>query len=351
MDLHEPLALREDLDRGLASPAGSHPLFEFLLPLQDPRFLHVAEDRRPALLRRHSRVGGRGRGHNALPVDRLPEFQVVLLPPVDVRLVPERTDHHRTAAETRIDHSILDDRHLVLEDRDHEFLPLQPMVPLVVGVNRHCNAGREQFGSGGGDLDAVEVEVVERGRARDVINLGKRDGRLAPGAEVYGMLALVYVAGVEHLQERRLGLFVVFREHGDVLVAPVSGEPEPPHGRPHLLDVADREVAAHLPELLPRYIVLGDPVGLLDLHLGGKAVAVPSLGEHDVVAAHTLVPRDKVDVAPVQCVADMEVTGGIRRRRIDDEPGFLRVGIEIVLLIPPGALPAPLHFFDIVVFR
>ncbi|KUK61769.1 MAG: hypothetical protein XD82_0957 [Methanoculleus marisnigri] len=348
---HEPLALREDLDRGLAPPAGPYPLLEFLLPFQDPGPFHIVEDRLPAGLRRHPRIGARCCGHNALTVDCLPEFQVVLFPPVDVRLVPERTDHHRTAAEARVDRDVLDDRHLVLEDRDREPPPLHAAVSLVIGVNRHRNTGREQFRPGGGDLDAVKVEVVERGRAGNVVDLGKCNGRLAPGAEVHRMLALVDVAGFEHLQKRSLSLFIILREHGDVFVAPVGGEPEPPHGRPHLLDVPDREVAAHLPELLPRYIVFGDPVSLLDLHLGGEAVAVPPLREHHVKTAHTLVPRDKVDVAPVQCVPDMEVAGRIRRRRVDDEPGFWRVGIEIIVLIAPGALPAPLHFFDIVVFR
>ena len=199
VDPDEPLPLREDLDRGLAPPAGSHPLFEFLLPLQDPALLHIREDRFPAGLRRHPLIRGRGRGHDTLPVDCLPKIQAVLLPPVDVCLVAERTDHHRTAAELRIDRDVLDDRNIVAEDRDGEPLPLHPAVPLVVGVDGHRNAGREQFRPGGGDLDAVEVEVVEFGRPGSVVDLGKRDGRLAPGAEVHRMLALVDVAGFEHL--------------------------------------------------------------------------------------------------------------------------------------------------------
>jgi len=322
VDLHEPLALGEDLDRGLAPPAGPHPLLEFFLPFQDPCLLHIPEDCFPAGSRRHPHVRTRDRGHGALSVDGLAEFQVVLLPPVDVRLVPERADHHRAAAELRVDRDILDDRHLVPEDGDRKPLPLHTAVAFVVRVDRHRNTGCEEFGPGGGDLDAVEVEVVERGRAGDVVDLGKRDGGLAPGAEVHRMLALVDVAGFEHLQERRLGLFVVLREHGDVLVAPVDGEPEPAHGRPHLLDVPDREVAAHLAELLSRYVVFGYPVGLLDLHLGWETVAVPPLGEHYVEPAHTLIACDKVDVAPVQGIADMEVAGRVRRRSVDDEPGF-----------------------------
>jgi hypothetical protein len=274
----------------------------------------------------------------------------MLFPPVDVRLVAECTDHHCTAAKLRVDRDVLNDRNIVTEDRDRKLLSLHPAVPLILRVDSHRNAGREQLRPGGGDLDAVEVEVVEFGGAGGVVDLGERDCRLAPGAEVHRMLALVDVAGFEHLQKRRLGLSVVVREHGDVLVAPVGGEPEPPHGRPHLLDVPDREVVAHLPELLSRYIIFGDPVCLLDLYLGGEAVAVPPLREHDVVTAHTLVARDEVDVAPVQGVPDMEVAGGVGRRRVDDEPWLLRAGIEIIVLIPPGTLPACLHFFNIVVF-
>ncbi len=246
----------------------------------------------------------------------------MLFPPVDIRLVAEGTDHHHAAAKLRVDREVLDDRYLVAEYGNPEPLSFCIAVTLVVRVDRHRNTGREEFGSRCGDLDAVEVEVVERGRAGGVVDLGKRDGGLTPGAEVYRMLALVDVAGFEHLQKRRLGQSVVLREHGDVLVAPVDGEPESPHGRPHLLDIPDREITAHLPEFIAGDIVFGDPVGLLDLYLGGETVAVPPLGEHYVVAAHAFVTRDEVNIAPVQGISDMEVAGGVRRRCVDDEPGF-----------------------------
>jgi hypothetical protein len=48
MDPDEPLPFREDLDWGLAPPAGPDPLLEFLLPLQDTGFFHIAENCLPA---------------------------------------------------------------------------------------------------------------------------------------------------------------------------------------------------------------------------------------------------------------------------------------------------------------
>ena len=58
-------------------------------------------------------------------------------------------------------------------------------------------------------------------------------------------------------------------------------------------------------------------VEFLDFYLGGKAVAVPALREHHVIALHPLVPGEKVDITPVQCIADMEIARGIGRGRID----------------------------------
>ena len=92
-------------------------------------------------------------------------------------------------------------------------------------------------------------------------------------------------------------------------------------------------------------------VEFLDFYFGGKAMAVPALREHYVVAFHPLIACKEVDITPVQCVTDMEISRGIRRGRIDHELRFFRVVIKIVVLVAPALPPALLHLGKIIVFR
>jgi len=47
-------------------------------------------------------------------------------------------------------------------------------------------------------------------------------------------------------------------------------------------------------------------------------VAVPALGEHDIVAPHALVAGHIIDIAPVQGISDVKVSGGVGGRRVYD---------------------------------
>ena len=208
-----------------------------------------------------------------------------------------------------------------------------------VGVDGHRDAGRQELGAGRGDLEAVEVEEVQLRGPTLVRDLGERDRGLAAGAEVDRVLRAVDVAVVEHPEERGLGLPVVGREHGHVLVRPVDREGHAAHGDAHLADVLRGQLAAEPAELLARQVVLGDPLLLLDLDLGGQAVAVPPLREHDVVAPHSPVPGQEVDVAPVEGVPDVEVPGRVRRRGVDHELRPVRGRVEVVVLVAPARLP------------
>ena len=83
-------------------------------------------------------------------------------------------------------------------------------------------------------------------------------------------------------------------------------------------------------KLLSRNLVFGDVVQLLHLHLCGKAVAVPALWEHDIVALHALVTGHEINVAPVESVPDMEVSRRIRRGSVDDVLRLLRLPVKVI---------------------
>ena len=351
LDLHKPLPFGKDLDGRLAAPAGTNALGEFLLPFQDILRLHVGKDCRAALRGIQSFILAGNIGHPALPVDCLPEREIVLFPPVDILLVAECTDHHGAGTECGINRLILHHRHIVTEERYVHGLAFQPVVAVVAGVHGDSNAGCKELGAGGGDLHAIEIKVVEGCLAVLVSDFRKCDCRLAAGAVVDRVLALVDVAGLQHAQERELRLAVILRHHRDVLVGPVRGECHLPQGEAHCLDVFHGEVTAHFPELFPRDIVLRDMVEFFDFHFGREAVTVPSLREHHVEAFHPLVAGKEVDVAPVQRIPDMEITCRVRRGRVDHELGLFGFFIKIVVLIAPGPSPALLHFGKIIVLR
>ena len=250
-DPDEPLPVGEDLDRRLTAPAGSDALRQALLLFEDPIRFHIREDRLPAL-------GGGKTGvlladirHLSGAVDGFPEREVVLFPPVDILLVPKRTDHDRTRPERRVDCLILNDRDGVAEKRHREGFSLR-----AGGIGRRPGGPRPRrrqrvTRQGGRNLHAVEIKEVELRFAVLVGDLGKRDSRLTPGAVVDRVFVLVDVAGFLHPQKRELGLLVIFRHHRDVLVRPVRGECHAPERQAHLLYILLRELPAHLPELLP----------------------------------------------------------------------------------------------------
>ncbi len=98
-DFNKPLALRKDLNRCFTAPAGSYPLGQMLLTLQDILGLHVRKDGIAAIGRIHPFIFTGKRGHLPLPVDSLSQCKIVLLPPVDVLFIAKGTDHDRTGTE------------------------------------------------------------------------------------------------------------------------------------------------------------------------------------------------------------------------------------------------------------
>ncbi|VVB87895.1 Uncharacterised protein [uncultured archaeon] len=165
------------------------------------------------------------------------------------------------------------------------------------------------------------------------------------------MVLLVDSAAVVHLNKRALGFPEIGRLHSNVLVAPVDRETKAAQAFSHAPDVLCGKLDAHPAELLPRDLALCDAIEFFHFDFCGKTVAVPAFGEHHIVAAHPLIARHEIDVAPVKRIADMEISCGIRWWRIYYELWFFRVPVEIKHGILPCIHP---FFFDnviIVFFR
>ena len=299
LDLDEPLAFGEDLNRRLASPATADTLIDLFLVFEDAELFHVGKDCSTAFLCGHAFVLAADGGHGAFGGECFSEGEVVLLPPEHIGLVTKGTDHNRTGTEVHVNGVVGNDGDFVTEDRYTQGFADDAFVAVVVGVYGNGNTCGKEFRARGGNLQSVEVEEVEERGSFVVGYFGKGDCGFTAGTVVDRVFVLVDVAGFEHPQEGELRFCVVVRLHGDVFMAPVNGEPHGAQGLPHLFDVFDGEFAAHAAELFTGDIVFGDVVGLFHFDLGRQSVAVPALREHDVIAGHALVPGDDIHVNPV----------------------------------------------------
>ena len=154
------------------------------------------------------------------------------------------------------------------------------------------------------------------------------------------MLPLVDHVFVVEDEEAELDLPHVLGLHGPVLQAPVDAAAEADHGLLHDGYVLLYPLLAELTELVGGQIAAPDSVGFLHGHLGGQAVAVPSLGEVDVVSLHPLEAGPHVEVGPVEDVPHVKVSAGVGGRRVYAVPG---AGL-VLPVVPVGAplLPEPL---------
>jgi hypothetical protein len=74
-------------------------------------------------------------------------------------------------------------------------------------------------------------------------------------------------------------------------------------------------------------------------------VAVPALGEHDIIAPHALVAGHIIYIAPVQGISDVKVPGGIGRWGVYDVLRLIGLPVEII----DGRIPAlyPFLFYTV----
>ena len=123
-------------------------------------YVEILGDRLAGLVGAHPLVLAGEVGHRRGLVDRHAQGQVVGLVPLDVLLVPEGTAHHHAGPLLHIDAVVRDDRHLLAEHRDPGGLADEIPVVVVLGVDEHRDAGREQLRSRGRDDELLAWSVV-----------------------------------------------------------------------------------------------------------------------------------------------------------------------------------------------
>jgi len=104
-----------------------------------------------------------------------------------------------------------------------------------------------------------------------------------------------------------LGSAPVVGIHGSVLGCPVYGASEAGDGVLHDFNVFVNEILAKFSELFWWDFCFFDSVAGFGFNFCWEPVAVPSLGEIDVVAAHAFVSGYDVEVSPVEDVSHVEV--------------------------------------------
>ncbi len=285
----------------------------------------------------------------AVAGDDRPRRQLQLAPPLHVRQVAEGAAHGDADALVHLGGRVRQDGHLDVEERGSHRGPEQPLVALVVRVRDQRDAGRQQLGPGGLDVDLVAAGVVEghpvvgtRVVAR--LELGLGHGGLEGHVPQPRRLGLVGLAAREVAQEGLLGGGAGVVVDGAVLHVPVEGQAEIAEGvlEGHL--VLDREDVAQLDEVGPadrdlvggldrlavgtlvrraelRVVVQGrvaaDPVVVLHAALGRQAVVVPPDRVEHLVARHPLVAGDAVGLRVAEHVADVQRARRGGRGRVD----------------------------------
>jgi len=96
-----------------------------------------------------------------------------------------------------------------------------------------------------------------------------------------------------------LGSSPVVGVHGFVLGCPVYGASEAGDGIFHGVDVSVNEALTEFSEFFRWDFCFSDFVRVFGFNFCWESVAVPSLGEVDVVAAHAFVSGYYVEVGPV----------------------------------------------------
>ncbi len=296
-DGHEPLLGNQGLHHGLAAVAVAHGHgvgFDFG---QEAVGFQVFEDLLPAGKAVHAHVFAGSRGHLAGFVDDLDGGEVVAPGHLEVVEIVGRSDLQGAGAEIQGDVGIGDDRDGTLQDRQAQGGAVEFFVALVLGIDGHGGVAQEGLGAGGGHgevafpvgqgvLDMVKVAVMGV-----VLHLEVGQGRLAAGAPVDDVVALVdqalFIEAHEDLAHRPGQA----RVHGEALPAPVAGAAQ-------ALQLGD-DLPAGLSLPLPDPLDKGLPAqgvavfafrGQLALHhvLGGDAGVVGAGHPQGVEAVHAL---------------------------------------------------------------
>ena len=166
------------------------------------------------------------------PVDDGPYVQVQLAPPGHVGGVAERADHGCAGALLGVGQFVGHDRHVHAEHRRGDGRAEQRLVALVVRVGHQGDAGCQQLGAGGGDVDvaatvgSVECQRVVGAGSFPVLQLGLCHGGAVCDVPERRSLDLVRLAASQVPEEAPLGDALAAFVDGGVVLGPVDRQAE-----------------------------------------------------------------------------------------------------------------------------
>ena len=284
--------------------------------------------------------------HGCVRVEHADDRQAVALADLVVGRIVAGRDLERAGGEGWVDQCVMDHRDRPIEDRHQHRLTDQVTIALVVGVHGHGGVAQNGLRPGrrhGDDLarslDRI-AEVVQRALLFAVLHLQVADR----GAQTRRPIDQVRTAVDQPLVvQSDEGLAHGARESGverEALTPPIARRPQ----AAQLL----RDDAAVLLLPLPHALLEGlapdrltrQPVfrqRLLDLQLGGDAGVVAPRHPQHRMALHPLIADHQILDGHEHGVAQVQLTGDIRRRDGDDEGRLRRVGPrpEVAARLPP----------------
>ena len=304
----------------------------------------------------------------AVPPDDHPSRKLQLAPPDHVGQIAERAAHGDAGALVRLGRRVGEHRKFHAVDRRSHRRAEQRLVALVVRVGDQRDAGGDQLGSSGLDVDRIGSVGGVEGDAVVVagvvpglqLSLGHRglEGHV-PHRRRLGPIRLAAGQVAQEPELRHLQRLVA---DGGVEQAPVHTQPD---AAPEVLerDLVDLgQLVAELDEVGPAdrhlsfriRVVRRSEVGFVRqrgiaphavvvLHpaFGGQAVVVPADRVEDVLAAHPLVARDEVGVGVGEHVPHVQRARHRGRRGVDavDLVPGRRAAEGVRALAPPALDP------------
>src|SRR5674476_1281232 len=177
--------------------------------------------------------------------------------------------------------------------------------------------------------------MIKDGGSWVIVHFSKGDSSLTARTPVYRVLISVDKALLVHLHKRFLRLGVVCFFHSHKLLRPIYLKRKALHRSLHQTDVLSSQAFAQCSEFSTRYLVFSYILGGLDLYFSWKTVTVPSLWEFYIIALHTLIACDEINIAPIKGVSKVKITSWIWWRRIDYEALFgFPAAITIHIRVP-----------------
>ena len=311
---------------GVAAVAVAHGVVQVFHGQQVAGGFDVGHDLRAAVFLLQTGVGAGLGLHDAVFVDDLQEFQIVLLAQGPVVVVVAGGHLEGAGTELAIHVAVGDDGDLAAQHGHDGRLAHQMLVALVLGMHADGGVAGDGLGTGGGDGDAagavgqMVTDLPQLALVGLVFHFVIGQGRMAARAPVDDVVALVDQAFVVELHEDLAHGGGQAFVHGEAQARPVHGSAQ----GADLVEDAVTVVFAPLPHALDEGFAAQVLTGLAflgqsALHhvLGGDAGVVGAGHPQHVLALLAGMTAQHVDEGLVQGMPDVQGAGNVRRRDHD----------------------------------